>query len=69
MNPRPNKSSQTAPNLAGTEGALDQRHNNACLTNRNPNAAGAVGGLAGVGRMISEICDIKFAAWARESCE
>lgn len=69
MNLRSNKSSQTAPNLAGTEGALDPRHNYACLANLNPDAASSASGLTGVGRMISEICDINFAAWARESRE
>lgn len=69
MNPRSNKSSHSLPKPGSSGEVFDPRNIHATSRNVNPDAASSASGLAGVGRVISEICDINFAAWARESRE
>jgi hypothetical protein len=69
MTLRSNKSSQSLPKPCSSGEVFDLHNLHAAARNVNPDAASSASGLPGVGRMISEICDINFAAWARESRE
>jgi hypothetical protein len=69
MNARSNKSSQSLPKPGSSGEVFDPRNLHAAAWNVNPDAASSASSLTGVGRMISEICDINFAAWVRESRE